>query len=75
MSSPYREAAIEYRRTELGLPFFGLVPGAMTPADWPSQYGIFEKVSIIMWHVSPVACAPTMRFVETTLPVWGALFL
>jgi hypothetical protein len=75
MSSPYRDEAIEYRRTELGLPFFGLVPGGITPYDWPSQYGIFEKVSIIMWHVSPVACAPTMRFVETTLPVWGALFL
>ena len=30
---------------------------------------------MMMWHVSPVACAPTMRFVETTLPVWGALFL
>merc|ERR1719238_699019 len=68
-------AAIEYRRTEFGLPFFGLVPGAITPADWPSQYGILPKWSMMMWHVSPVACAPTMRFVETTLPVWGALFL
>ena len=40
MSSPYRDEAIEYRRTELGLPFFGLVPGGITPYDWPSQYGI-----------------------------------
>mmetsp|Transcript_22838 Transcript_22838/g.63504 ORF Transcript_22838/g.63504 Transcript_22838/m.63504 type:complete len:219 (-) Transcript_22838:411-1067(-) len=28
-----------------------------------------------MWQVSPVAFGPTMRFVETTLPVNGALFL
>merc|ERR1712127_495285 len=73
MSSPYREAAIEYRRTEFGLPFFGLVPGAMTPADWPSQYGILPKWSMMMWHVSPVACATTIRFVETTLPVGVAV--
>jgi hypothetical protein len=28
-----------------------------------------------MWQVSPVAFGPTMRFVDTTLPVKGALFL
>merc|ERR1719155_67690 len=29
----------------------------------------------MMWQVSPVAAAPTMRFVETILPVNGDLFL
>ena len=30
---------------------------------------------MMMWQVSPVAFAPTMRLVETTLLVNGALFL
>jgi hypothetical protein len=30
---------------------------------------------MMIWQVSPVAWAPTMRFVEITLPVCGALFL
>merc|ERR1719454_1796138 len=29
----------------------------------------------MMWHVSPVAWGPTMRLVETTFAVNGALFL
>merc|ERR1719353_1178450 len=75
MSSPYREEAIEYRRTLLGLPFFGLRPGGITPYDWPSQYGILPWWSITMSHVSPVASGPTMRFVLTTLAINGDLFL
>ena len=44
MSSPYRDDAIEYRRTVFGLPgFFGLSPGGITPYDWPSQYGILPS--------------------------------
>lgn len=67
--------AIEYSRTVFGLPFFGLVPGGMTPYDWPSQYGILPPCDMTMSHVSPVACGPTMRLVETTLATKGALFL
>ena len=66
---------MEYRRTELGLPFFGLVPGGITPYDWPSQYGILPWWFMMMWHVSPVASGPTMRLVLMTLAVKGALFL
>merc|ERR1719230_1469931 len=75
MSSPYRVEAIEYRRTEFGLPFFGLRPGGITPYDWPSQYGISPPWSMTMSHVSPVASGPTMRLTLTTLAILGALFL
>jgi len=60
----------------LGLPgFFGFSPGGITPYDWPSQYGILPSWFMMMWHVSPVACGPTMRLTEITLEVKGALFL
>ena len=76
MSSPYRDDAIEYRRTVFGLPgFFGLSPGGITPYDWPSQYGILPSWLMMMCVVSPVAAAPTIRFVEITLPLNGVLFL
>ena len=58
-----------------GLPFFSEMPGASTPHDWPSQYGILPSWLKIMWHVSPVACGPTMRLHDTTFEVNGALFL
>merc|ERR1719238_386651 len=65
MSSPYRDDAIEYRRTVFGLPgFFG-----------PSQYGILPSWLMMMCVVSPVAATPTIRFVEITLPLNGVLFL
>ena len=55
---------MEYRRTpwRTSLPLeLTLVPGGMTPYDWPSQNGILPSVSMTMWHVSPVALGPTMR--------------
>merc|ERR1719201_2715618 len=76
MSSPYRDDAIEYRRTVFGFPgFFGFSPGGITPYDCPSMYGILPLCEMMMWHVSPVASGPTMRLQLTTLPVKGALFL
>ena len=47
----------------------------MTPYDWPSQYGISPRVSITMWHVSPVAFGPTIRSTETIVPLNGFLLL
>lgn len=47
----------------------------MTPYDCPSQKGIFPSVSMIMWHVSPVAFGPTILSTDLILALNGFLGL